>query len=87
MTSERTHTNATQPIPPSATLASICANIRGGALERIDFHNAQNRTCVGFFFISAEEAMRYIKYTRSFGGVYWAGTGVVSAVSPLVFSC
>ena len=71
----------TQPIPPNATLASICANIRGGALERVDFHNAENRTCVGLFFISAEEAMRYIKYSRSFGGVYWAGTGVVSAVS------
>lgn len=71
------------PIPAYSTLEQVCENIRGGALERVDFHDYQGRTCVGFFFISAEEAMRYIKFCNQQGGVYWAGTGLVSKVEAI----
>jgi len=75
-----------KPIPSSATLASICDNIRGGALERVDFHDFQGRTCVGVYFISAEEAMKYIKFCREQGGVYWPESGTVSNVEGLLIS-
>jgi hypothetical protein len=71
------------PIPRSSTLSKICANICGGALERVDFHNLQNRTCVGVFFIAAEDAMNFIKFSRAQGGVYWGGTGILSGVEPI----
>jgi hypothetical protein len=71
------------PIPCTSDLSTICSNIRGGALERIDFHNFQDRTCVGVFFITAEDAVKYIKFCRRQGGVYWGGTGIISNVQAI----
>jgi hypothetical protein len=71
------------PIPHTSDLSAICSNIRGGALERIDFHNFQGRTCVGVFFITAEDAMKYIRFCRRHGGIYWGGTRVVSTVQTI----
>ncbi|KAF8536364.1 hypothetical protein BDD12DRAFT_890400 [Trichophaea hybrida] len=70
-----------KPIPAWATLEMICANIRGGALERVDFHNSEGRTCVGIYFICAREAMHFIKYCKAQSGIYWAGCGIVSQAS------
>ncbi|KAI5848348.1 hypothetical protein BZA05DRAFT_420238 [Tricharina praecox] len=72
-----------KPIPVTATLAAICDNIRGGALERVDFHDYQGRTCVGAFFVVAEEAAKYVKFCREQGGVYWAHNGIVSTVEAI----
>jgi hypothetical protein len=64
-------------------LEAILTNVRGGALERVDFHDHQGRTCVGIFFIAAEEAMKFIKFCKAQGGVYWSGSGIVSKVEGL----
>jgi hypothetical protein len=71
------------PIPCQSTLSTICANIRGGALERVEIRNLQNRTCVCIFFIAAEDAIRFIMFSRAYGGVYWGGTGIFSDVQPI----
>jgi hypothetical protein len=67
-------------IPPFVSVVDIIPQIRGGRIERVDFQNHQNRTCVGVFFVLAEHAERYIKYIRRGRGVYWASVGIVSPV-------
>lgn len=62
-------------IPANSTVASIVKQIRGGRIERVDFINHQNRTCVGIFFVLAIDAERFIKYVRRLGGVYWNDNG------------
>jgi len=75
-------TLAPQRIPPTATLASICANIRGGAVERISFRVGTPVAHV--YFISVEEAANYIQFCRAQGGVYWAGANrAVSTVDEI----
>jgi hypothetical protein len=71
-----------QCIPPTVTLASICANIRGGAVERINFRVGSPVAHV--YFISAEEATNYVQLCRAQGGVYWAGANrAVSTVDEI----
>ncbi|KAA8911469.1 hypothetical protein FN846DRAFT_1019622, partial [Sphaerosporella brunnea] len=72
-----------KPIPVWSTLESILENVAGGALERVDFHEFQGRTCCGIFFISAHEAMKFVKYCKAMGGIYWAGCGIVSRVEAI----
>jgi hypothetical protein len=70
-------------IPAFTTVTDIVRQIRGGAIERVDFHNNQNRTCVGVYFVLASDAERYIKFTRKVGGVYWKDCGMISTVEAI----
>ena len=85
-------------IPKTVEVADITRQIRGGRVERIDFQNNQNRTCVGVFFVLASEAEKFIKFVRRrchHGGVYWGSAGIVSQVDvcpppsppPLMLQC
>lgn len=72
-------------IPAFTTLASLAPQLRGGRIERIDFHNHQHRTCVGVFFVLAAHAEAYIKHVRRLRlpGAYWAGVGSASPVEAI----
>ncbi|KAF8244360.1 hypothetical protein K440DRAFT_666818 [Wilcoxina mikolae CBS 423.85] len=70
-------------IPMWTRVSDIIPQIRGGRVERVDFQNHQNRTCVGVFFVLAEHAERYIKDLRRSGGVYWRDVGIISPVEAI----
>jgi hypothetical protein len=69
-----------QPTPDWSTLEMILTNVRGGALERVDFHDHQRFTCVRPLFIPAEQAMKFIICKAQGQGVYWVGSGIISKV-------
>lgn len=75
-------------IPKTVEVADITRQIRGGRVERIDFQNNQNRTCVGVFFVLAGEAEQFIKFVRRkcpLSGVYWDSAGILSHVEVCCF--
>jgi hypothetical protein len=47
-------------------LETILTNVRGGALERVDFHDHQRR-CAGVFFVAPEEAIKFIIFRKAQG--------------------
>lgn len=67
-------------IPPFLTISEILANVRGGPIERVDFHPSEHRTGVAVYFFSPASAHSYRAFCTLHGGVYWAGVGYASPV-------
>lgn len=60
-------------VPHTVTIAQVCSNIRGGAIERITMEKADAQTNVTVYFVLPDSARVYKHFTNRVGGIYWAG--------------
>lgn len=58
-------------LPANITRSQLCANIRGGAIERFTLLTVDDKLDAAVFFITTEAAKAYKQFTNGVGGIWW----------------
>ncbi|KAI5838274.1 hypothetical protein DFP73DRAFT_565365 [Morchella snyderi] len=59
-------------LPANITRSQLCANIRGGAIERFALLAVDDKLDAAVFFITTEAAKAYKQFTNGVGGIWWS---------------
>ncbi|KAI5779809.1 hypothetical protein EDC01DRAFT_296449 [Geopyxis carbonaria] len=71
-------------LPSDITLAQLFRNIRGGAVERVEFNLSSGRNYCSVYFVLPDSAERYRRTVNEHGGIYWGGADSLRNVPSFV---